>query len=62
MYVYQYGLLFPFLLALLSLIGEFHTGGVFLDVIPFERLVFTWGYDGWSNTLDNLLTLLRDQK
>ncbi|MFD0958923.1 SRPBCC family protein [Paenibacillus chungangensis] len=23
---------------------EFHTGGVFLDVIPFERLVFTWGY------------------
>ncbi|SDT43445.1 Uncharacterized conserved protein YndB, AHSA1/START domain [Paenibacillaceae bacterium GAS479] len=23
---------------------EFHTGGVFLDVVPFERLVFTWGY------------------
>lgn len=22
---------------------EYHTGGVFLDVIPFERLVFTWG-------------------
>jgi len=26
------------------LIGEYHTVGVFLDVIPFERLVFTWGY------------------
>ncbi|RDU38946.1 SRPBCC domain-containing protein [Neobacillus piezotolerans] len=23
---------------------KFHTGGVFLDVVPFERLVFTWGY------------------
>lgn len=23
---------------------EYHTGGVFLDVVPFERLVFTWGY------------------
>lgn len=23
---------------------EFPTGGVFLDVVPFERLVFTWGY------------------
>lgn len=23
---------------------EFHTGGLFLDVVPFERLVFTWGY------------------
>lgn len=23
---------------------EIHTGGVFLDVIPYERLVFTWGY------------------
>lgn len=23
---------------------EFHTGGVFLDVVPFERLIFTWGY------------------
>lgn len=22
---------------------EYHTGGVFLDVVPFERLVFTWG-------------------
>lgn len=44
MYVYQYGLLFPFLLALLTLIGEYHTVGVFLDAIPFERLVFTWGY------------------
>lgn len=81
---------------------EYHTGGVFLDVIPFERLVFTWGspddpvegtpvvtltltaqgertemifhlrgfaghpgdqyvYDGWSGTLDNLATHLRDQ-
>lgn len=80
---------------------EIHTGGVFLDVIPYERLVFTWGYpdapiedspvvtltlteqgdrtemifhlrgfpghpgdqyvyDGWSNTFDNLATLLRD--
>lgn len=75
---------------------EFHTGGVFLDVVPFERLVFTWGYpddpienspvvtltltaqgdrtemvfhlrgfaghpgdqyvyDGWSDTLDNIV-------
>ncbi|WP_309479691.1 SRPBCC family protein [Brevibacillus agri] len=75
---------------------------MFLDVIPFERLVFTWGspydpvegtpvvtltltaqgertemifhlrgfaghpgdqyvYDGWSGTLDNLATHLRDQ-
>jgi len=23
---------------------EFPTGGVFLEVIPLERLVFTWGY------------------
>ncbi|MBT2667580.1 SRPBCC domain-containing protein [Bacillus sp. ISL-4] len=23
---------------------EYPTGGVFLDVVPFERLVFTWGY------------------
>lgn len=23
---------------------EFPTGGVFLEVVPFERLVFTWGY------------------
>ncbi|WP_248928016.1 SRPBCC family protein [Paenibacillus hamazuiensis] len=23
---------------------EYHTGGVFLDVVPFERLVFTWGH------------------
>jgi uncharacterized protein YndB with AHSA1/START domain len=80
---------------------EIHTGGVFLDVIPHERLVFTWGYpdapiedspvvtltfteqgdhtemifhlcgfaghpgdqyvyDGWSNTLDDLVRLLHD--
>ncbi|TMV49954.1 hypothetical protein FE783_10290 [Paenibacillus mesophilus] len=23
---------------------EYPTGGVFLDVVPFERLVSTWGY------------------
>ncbi|ALC91491.1 ATPase [Bacillus sp. FJAT-18017] len=23
---------------------EFPTGGTFLEVVPFERLVFTWGY------------------
>ncbi len=23
---------------------EYPTGGTFLDVAPFERLVFTWGY------------------
>jgi uncharacterized protein YndB with AHSA1/START domain len=23
---------------------EFPTGGVFLEAVPFERLVFTWGY------------------
>ena len=23
---------------------KYPTGGVFLDVVPFERLVFTWGY------------------
>jgi len=23
---------------------EYLTGGVFLDVVPFERLVFTWGH------------------
>ncbi|MBB6731508.1 SRPBCC domain-containing protein [Cohnella sp. CBP 2801] len=81
---------------------EYHTGGVFLEVVPFERLVFTWGYpddpienspvvtltltaqgdrtemifhlrgvaghpgdkyyyDGWSHTLDDLATHLRDQ-
>ncbi|OXM15878.1 SRPBCC family protein [Paenibacillus herberti] len=81
---------------------EFLTGGVFLEVVPLERLVFTWGYpddpienspvvtltltaqadrtemnfhlrgfaghpgdkyvyDGWSGTLDNLATHLRDQ-
>nr|WP_318281066.1 SRPBCC domain-containing protein [Paenibacillus bovis] len=75
---------------------EFPTGGEFLEVVPFERLVFTWGYpdapvedspvvtltliengdrtemnfhlsgfaghpgdqyvyDGWSDTLDNLV-------
>jgi uncharacterized protein YndB with AHSA1/START domain len=82
---------------------EYPTGGVFLDVVPFERLVFTWGYpddpiekspvvtltltehgdctemifhlrgfdghpgdqyvyDGWSNTLDDLMTHLSDEK
>ena len=38
---------------------QIHTGGVFLDVVPFERLVFTWGHpeDPVENTPTVTLTL-----
>ena len=36
---------------------EFHTGGVFLDVVPFERLVFTWGYPDDSIENSPVVTL-----
>ncbi|MFB0844677.1 SRPBCC family protein [Paenibacillus oleatilyticus] len=39
---------------------EYPTGGVFLDVVPFERLVCTWGYpdDPIENSPVVTLTLL----
>ena len=36
---------------------EYHTGGVFLDVVPFERLVFTWGHPNDPNSPVVTLTL-----
>lgn len=36
---------------------EYPTGGVFLDVVPFERLVFTWGHPGDPNSPVATLTL-----
>lgn len=36
---------------------EYPTGGVFLDVVPFERLVFTWGHPNDPNSPVVTLTL-----